>query len=519
MNDRQQQRNQQHRPSVGERLDADGQPGVGTVLGSGAGAAAYRNAMNRATEAVLAATSDGPYSGATYDELVAELDVDPLPETGDGLDNAIDWVRDHVLANSVVPSDPTCVAHLQCPAAIPGLAAEVMLSALNQSMDSWDQSPAATVIEEATVEELCDLFGYDAAADGVFTSGGTQSNLLGLLLARDRYVAETFDRRVQDEGLPSEADDLRILCSDAGHFTADQSAAVLGLGEDAVVSVATDDRYRMDPDALDAELDRLDAAGKRPFALVATAGTTDFGSVDPLSPLADRAADRDLWLHVDAAYGGALAISDAHRDKLAGIERADSVAVDFHKLLYQPISCGAFLLRDGRHYDLIDRNASYLNPEVDDEAGVSNLVGKSLATTRRFDALKPFVTFRALGREGVAELVDYTLTLAGDVAELIRSDPALELATDPTLNAVVFRYRPLRRHPELETPDWVDAVNRRIRDALLDRGTAVVARTEVDGDAYLKFTLLNPQTTLNDVADVLASVKQYGAAVESEVGE
>jgi L-2,4-diaminobutyrate decarboxylase len=294
---------------------------------------------------------------------------------------------------------------------------------------------------------------------------------------------------------------------------------VLGLGEDAVVSVPTDDAYRMDLEALDAELARLDEEGKRPFALVATAGTTDFGSIDPLSKLADRAAEHDLWFHVDAAYGGVLAVSDQHREKLAGVDRADSVSVDFHKLLYQPISCGAFLLRDERHYDLIDRNASYLNPERDENAGVSNLVGKSLATTRRFDALKPFVTFQTLGREGVAELVDYTLALADDVAELVERDPALELAADPTMNAVVFRYRPLQQHPDVDGGDWTDTVNRRIRDHLLERGMGVVARTEIEGDAYLKFTLLNPQTTVDDVADLLVSIKQYGAAIESEVGQ
>jgi L-2,4-diaminobutyrate decarboxylase len=495
-------------------------PGVGTFLGTGAGSAAYRQAMSTAVDAVLDATAEGPYSGATYDDLADDLAVDPIPETGRALDHVLEWVGDNVLANSVVPSDPTCVAHLQCPPAIPGLAAEAMLTAVNQSMDSWDQSPAATVVEEALVEELCSLFGYDTTlADGVFTSGGTASNLLGLLLARDRYVAETFDRRVQDDGLPPEAADLRVLCSDTGHFTAEQSAAVLGLGEAAVVSVPTDDQYRMDPEALDAELDRLDDEGARPFALVGTAGTTDFGSVDPLPELADRAADHDLWFHVDAAYGGALAVSDTHRERLDGVDRADSVAVDFHKLLYQPISCGAFLLQDGSHYGLVDRNASYLNPERDEDAGIPNLVGKSLATTRRFDALKPFVTFQTLGRDGVAELVDYTLALADDVAALVEHDPALELVTDPPLNAVVFRYRPLRRHPDHETDEWVDTVNRRIRDHLLERGMGVVARTEVDGDAYLKLTLLNPQTTVDDVADLLVSVKQYGAAVESEVHE
>ncbi|WP_101298238.1 pyridoxal phosphate-dependent decarboxylase family protein [Halegenticoccus soli] len=489
--------------------------------------------MDRTVDAVCSsvAGSAAPYSGRTYEELAEELtDVEAIPDRGVGLDAAIDWVAEHVLAHSAIVSDPRCVAHLQCPPLVPGLVAETLLSAANQSLDSWDQSPAATVVEEALVGELCELFGYDGAADGVFTSGGTQSNLMGLLLARDRRVHETWDRWVQDEGLPPEADSLRVLCSEVGHFTAKQAAAQLGLGEDAVVAVPTDDDFRMDPAALDRSIARLREEELRPFALVGTAGTTDFGSVDPLSALADRAEAHDLWFHVDAAYGGALALSDEHRGTLAGIERADSIAVDFHKLFYQPISCGAFLLRDGANYRYIDRNASYLNPEEDETAGVPNLVSKSVQTTRRFDALKPFLTFRALGRDGVAELVEYTLDLADDVAELIDRDPAFELVNEPTLNAVVFRYEPFRSHPELDDGEWADRLNREIRDLLLERGMAVVARTEVErtgrdgdaeveSDACLKFTLLNPQTTVDDVADVLLSVKQYGAAIESEVGE
>nr|WP_129116575.1 aspartate aminotransferase family protein [Halegenticoccus tardaugens] len=487
--------------------------------------------MDRACDAIRRTTvrSDRPYAGGSYDDLSGELsEVDAIPDRGVGLDATIEWVADNVLSNSALVSDPRCVAHLQCPPLVSGLVAEAMLSAANQSLDSWDQSPAATVVEESLVSELCDLFGYGVGADGVFTSGGTQSNLMGLLLARDRHVHETWGRWVQDEGLPPEADSLRVLCSSVGHFTAKQAAAQLGLGEDAVVSVPTDDEFRMDPAALDETVARLRDDGSRPFALVGTAGTTDFGSVDPLSELADRADAHDLWFHVDAAYGGALALSDEHRGVLAGIDRADSIAVDFHKLFYQPISCGAFLLRDGSNYRYVARNAAYLNPESDEEAGVSNLVSKSLQTTRRFDALKPFVTFRALGRKGVAELVEYTLDLADDAADLIDRDPAFELVNEPTLNAVVFRYEPFRSHPDLADDEWADRLNREIRDRLLERGVAIVARTEVARtsrqiadeivtDVCLKFTLLNPQTTIDDVADVLTSVKRYGAAVESEV--
>ncbi|XVH31698.1 pyridoxal phosphate-dependent decarboxylase family protein [Haloferacaceae archaeon DSL9] len=508
-----------NRPALAGETDLDDPTPERWFLGTDAGDATYRTAVAAARDAVLAASGDGPYAGRTYQSLSDAVDsVDPLPEAGAGFDAALEWLADVVLSNAVDVSDPRCVAHLQCPPLITGLAAELLLTAFNQSLDSWDQSPSATPVEESLIDGLAELFGLDAAADGVFTAGGTESNLLGLLLARDRYLDEAFDRRVREDGLPPTAADLRILCSEAGHFTANQAAAVLGLGERAVVTVPTDDARRMDPAALDETLDRLDRDRKRPFAVVATAGTTDFGSIDPLGAIADRAADRDLWLHVDAAYGGALAFCPDRRELLAGIDRADSIGIDFHKLCYQPISCGACLLADGSDYGSIARNAAYLNPEVDESAGVPNLVSKSLATTRRFDALKPFLTFRALGTRGLASLVGRTLTLAADAATLLDDDPSFELAVEPTLNAVVFRYRPSESHPTLDGAAWADRVNREIRDRLLASGQAVVARTEVDDRVHLKLTLLNPKTTLDDVADILADVERHGAAIESEVG-
>jgi L-2,4-diaminobutyrate decarboxylase len=393
---------------------------------------------------------------------------------------------------------------------VPGLAAETAISATNQSLDSWDQSPAATHVERRMVERLCDLFGYGPAADGVFTSGGTQSNFEGLLLARNWFARKQFGRRVKETGLPLRAKSMRILCSDAAHFTAEQAAAHLGLGEDAVVTVPTDDGYRMDPEALDETLADLRERDRDPFALVGTAGTTDFGSIDPLDALADRAEEHDLWFHVDAAYGGALALSPTHREKLSGIERADSLSVDFHKLFYQPISCGAFLVRDGDHFDLIRRSAAYLNPE-DGDLAAPNLVSKSVQTTRRFDALKPYVTFRTLGREGLAELIESTLDLADEVADLLADAPDFEVLNDPTLNAVVFRYRPEDLGDEAD--ERVGQFNAAVREALLRNGDAVVGRTEVDGTTSLKFTLLNPKTTVEDVADVLDAVRNRARTI------
>lgn len=482
-------------------------------LDSEAGTAAYREAMGRATNAVVDsfATAESPYSGGSP-EALSEQFVDPIiPETGTGLGTVIDEVATKILAHSVRTSNSRCAAHLQCPPMIPGLAAEAMLTAANQSLDSFDQAPAATVLEQKVIGALCELFDLPDAADGVFTSGGTQSNFQALLLARDRYCRRQFGRDVQADGLPPAAESLRILCSEEAHFTGKQAAHHLGLGEDAVVAVPTDEERRMDPDALDEILAELDANDAAPFALLGTAGTTDFGSIDPLDALADRAAKHDLWYHVDAAYGGALALTDSG-DLLEGIERAHSVAVDFHKLFYQPISCGAFLLGDGDDFEWMARNAAYLNPEEHDETGVPNLVAKSVQTTRRFDALKPYVAFRAIGREGMAALVEETLDLARDAASLIEEATDFELLHEPTLNAVVFRYRPR----EAMADAAVSRLNANVRERLLRDGRAVVARTEVAGVTSLKFTLLNPTATLDDVAEMLDVIRDCGSAVARE---
>ena len=483
-------------------------------LGSEAGNTAYREAMQRATEAVLDsfATNENPYSGRSPATLADQFEGSVIPENGTDLATTIDEVANHVLAHSVATSNPRCAAHLQCPPIIPSLAAEAMLTATNQSLDSFDQAPAATVLEQQVVDALCELFEFPDSADGVFTSGGTQSNFQALLLARDQYCYRQFGRNVQATGLPSAADSLRVLCSEQAHFTGRQAAHHLGLGEDALVTVPTDHEGRMNPDALDATLADLEAQGREPFALLGTAGTTDFGSIDPLEDLADRAADHDLWFHVDAAYGGALALTDDHDSLLDGIERADSIAVDFHKLFYQPISCGAFLLHDGDDFEWMARNAAYLNPKEHDEADVPNLVSKSVQTTRRFDALKPYITFRSLGRKGLADLVDETLKLADGAASLIDSANDFELLHEPTLNTVVFRYRPR----ESMNDRAVSRLNATIRHQLLHDGRAVIARTDVKGVTSLKFTLLNPRAILDDVAAMLEIIRECGTGVVSE---
>lgn len=492
-------------------------PGRECFLNSSpAGWSAYLQAVTAAREVFYQhyATLSRPFSGIQVGQLKALLEEIPVcPEEGRPIEEVLRETGEKIVRHSVVVHHPACSAHLHCPPLTAALAAEQLTSAMNQSMDSWDQSPAATMLEEKMIGWLCSRFFDSTAGDGIFTSGGTQSNYMGLLLARDFYLRERMNWDAKRKGLPAHASRMRILCSKAAHFTVKQAAALLGLGEEAVILIDTDKRYQMDLLDLDKELYQLKSVGYLPFAIVATAGTTDFGSIDPLGEIVRRAEAEKIWLHVDAAYGGALLMSDRYKHQLAGIEKADSVVVDFHKLFYQPISCGAFLLRNKEHFELIRRHADYLNSEEDEWLGIPHLVGKSVQTTRRFDALKLFVSLQATGRIRFAEMIEHTLEIAQEAAQLIRRDEHFQLINDPpALNAVVFRYRPTMRKVES------DQLNRNIRDVLFHQGKAVIAQTRVDGMTCLKLTLLNPLLTSEELVNLLQAVKQTGLKLEMERG-
>jgi L-2,4-diaminobutyrate decarboxylase len=240
------------------------------------------------------------------------------------------------------------------------------------------------------------------------------------------------------------------------------------------------------------------------MAIVATAGTTDFGSIDPLREIASLARQVDIWLHVDAAYGGALLFSPQHREKLAGIEAADSIAIDFHKLFWQPIPCSAFLLNDARHFDAIKLYADYLNPEFHEEKGIPNLVTTSLLTSRRFDALKLWISLQSLGREKLAAMIDRTIALADYAAKLIPSHDDLELICEPQLSTVVFRYIAAKEESNR------DRINLELRENLFHHGAAVVGHTRVRGRQCLKFTCMNPATSEADLEGLIALIRSEG---------
>ncbi|MBM0225123.1 aspartate aminotransferase family protein [Micromonospora sp. ATA51] len=440
------------------------------------------------------ATVDRPCTGVTPQHLaprVRGIDLDrPLGDTG----AALDELHDVYLRDAVFFHHSRYLAHLNCPVVIPALLGEAVLSAVNSSMDTWDQSAGATLIERRLIDWTAERIGLGPAADGVFTSGGTQSNLQALLLAREEAWARAGARPSRPELLSR----LRLITSAAGHFSVQKAAKLLGLDADAVLTVGTDTDRRMRADELAREIDCCRRDGLRVMAVVATAGTTDFGTIDPLPRIADICAAAGVWLHVDAAYGCGLLVSPTRRNLLDGIERADSVTVDYHKSFFQPVSSSAVLVRDRRVLRHVTWHADYLNPARAVEQHIPNQVDKSIQTTRRFDALKLWLTLRVMGPDAVGALFDEVVDRAADAWRLLTGDPRFEVVTRSPLSTVVFRWRPAGVAPHL-----VDDANLYAREALAASGAALVAGTRVDGAHHLKLTLLNPETTVADLAHVL----------------
>jgi len=473
------------------------------LAGSAQSIEAYQQAIAQSSAAVVQWLQQPEmYQGKTVAELRERIALDFNP---DGLGNqaAIERAIEYFLKDSLSVHHPQCVAHLHCPSLVVSQAAEVLINATNQSMDSWDQSPSATIIEVKLIEWLRAQVGYAAGDAGVFTSGGTQSNLMGLMLARDAFFARQ-GHSVQQDGITGDLRKMKVFCSENAHFSVQKNMALLGHGYQSVVQVKSDDFARMDVNDLQAKLAQAEANGEQVLAIVATAGTTDAGAIDPLREIAAIAAERNIWVHVDAAWGGALLLSEKYRHYLDGLDMVDSVTLDFHKQYFQTISCGAFLLKDARHYELMRYQAAYLNSEFDEEAGVPNLVSKSLQTTRRFDALKLWMGLEALGQKQYAAIIDHGVTLAQEVAQYVEATPRLELVMQPQLASVLFRYRP----QQLTDIAQIALFNQRIGDVLLESGRANVGVTENQGVTCLKLTLLNPTVTLDDIKLLLALVEK-----------
>lgn len=468
----------------------------------------YANAIKLAQERISGFLRNNrrPFSGIKPEEIrrkVESIDFEiPLGDYERLLNEIDELYVEHATAYHL----PQYIAHLNCPVVIPALAAEVLISAINSSQDTYDQSAGGTFMERKLIDWTAQQIGFSAdSGDGIFTAGGSQSNLMGLLLARDYFALEYLNWNIKMDGCPPVASKFRIFVSEKAHFSNQKNASILGLGEQAIVPVETDSRYRMDAQKLEEAIVREKEKGNIPIAITATAGTTDFGNVDPLGAIAAIAQRHRLWLHVDAAYGCGLLLTAKYRHLLEGIERADSVTIDYHKSFFQPISSSAFIVRNKLHLNIIKHHADYLNPKEQNYDELPAQINKSIVqSTRRFDALKLWCTLRYLGKEKLGQYTDKIIDTAEKVADYIDADHDFELLCHSDMGVLVFRYVPA----DVEADHC--KLNQFIKENLFFSGEVLLASTKVKGQFYLKFTIFNPLTNLEDVQEMLTLIKQKG---------
>jgi glutamate/tyrosine decarboxylase-like PLP-dependent enzyme len=395
---------------------------------------------------------------------------------------------------------------------------ELLAQMANQGVDVWHAGPVAAFVEEEVVRWLCDMVGYGAGSFGLLTSGGVMANFMAMALARDIHLGRLLGAGHPPRGALLE--NVRVYTSDQTHFSIARSLDELGFPPETLEVVPSDDRFRLRGERVAAAVVRDRAAGLTPFAIAAVAGSTNTGSVDAVGELADVAADEDLWLHVDAAYGGAARLSkrDAHR--VPDLELADSVTVDPHKWFFQAYDIGGLVIRDGRHLGVTfgGRSPEYYRggetpgsdaPDADgDGTGEQlNFYKLSFEGTRRWRALKLWMSWKHLGTDGFGRLIEANDDLAAHLARRCAEAADFEAIPDePELSVVCFRHLApgLDGHP-------LDAHQDALQAALERSGDGWLTTTRLRGATWLRAGIVNYLSTEDDIDQLLDTLRSLAA--------
>jgi glutamate/tyrosine decarboxylase-like PLP-dependent enzyme len=381
---------------------------------------------------------------------------------------------------------------------VEGMLSELLAAGLNANLGGRDQMPLA--VEAQIVQWMRELFGFPGSANGLFVTGSSMANLIGVLVARTKSLG----RGVREQGLRQQADSLSAYAAVSAHSCVSKAMDMSGLGTSALRLVAVDDADRMDVQALSRMIAADRAAGLKPFLVVGTAGTVNTGSIDDLSAIADVARKEQLWFHVDGALGGLGMMSPDIRPRMQGIERADSIALDFHKWGQVPYDAGFFLARDGAdQLETFASPAAYLARHPRGLAAGSPWpcdLGPDLS--RGFRALKTWFTIVSQGSERLGAAMSHSCTLAQYMKERIEACPELELMAPVALNIVCFRFR---------CPDaTVDAVNGEIVADLHESGIAAPSVTTVRDRTAIRAAIVNHRIAAADIDALLDAVLAFG---------
>ena len=449
-----------------------------------------------------------PIVTPTTSEALRHALEEPLPLEGTGFETLLQTVSDPIAAFTRHNAHPRAFGYVSSPGSPAAAMAGMLAATMAANLTCWRSAPAPTELEHVVMNWLKEMLGYPREAGGLLVSGGSMANFAGLAAARSACVPEVIRR-----GVGSAAQPLCAYVSSEGHFSVAKAAGMLGIGEDYVRAVRVDGAFHIDL----ADLERLvaadRAAGYRPFCVIANGGTTATGAFDPIGALADFAETQNLWLHVDASYGGFAALAPSARHFFREIARADSIALDPHKWLYLPVGCGAVIYRNPAvARTAFAHDVEYTRPiglEFD-EAFAFWDYGPELS--RPFRALEIWMVLKMAGAVRIGSAIDENLACARYFADLIQHSPDFELLAPVELSVVCFQYVP----PGFTgSPADLDVLNERILIALQRAGRSYLSNARIHGRFALRGCVLNYRTTKRDMDELLADVRYAAGAVLS----
>lgn len=431
--------------------------------------------------------SDQPVSHPIKSQSLKRLKARDIPADGRDIKDIYREMLDDVFSSAILLQHPRSFSCIPSTASLLSWMGDIMTNAYNPHASCQINAPAADLIEKKLIRWMCGLAGYPKTAGGLFVSGGSMANLTALTAARDdRLSYEDRDRAV-------------IYVSDQTHSSVAKGLHILGFRRDQIRIVATDALFRMDIAALHAAISQDLAARKKPFAVVASAGTTNTGSIDPLVEIGALCRSYDMWMHVDGAFGASALLSEEGRKKLSGIEFSDSLSWDAHKWMLQTYGCSAVLVRN--QSALVHSFAAHPEYLKDAESSADGVefwdLGPEL--TRPARSLKLWITLQALGSRAMGQVIDHGCAMAELAERLLRKSPNWEIVSPAQLGIVNFRYV-----PDPTTPNSIlDRINQAISREITESGFAQVFTTELRGNKVLRLCAIHPETTEQDICETI----------------
>ena len=468
--------------------------------------------MEAATQVIELATEyfeatrrgEGSVSSGTPPNVRDAPFDEPMPENGRPLAEIVARVRAEIMTNANRLAHPMYMGHQVSFPLSTAVWTDAVISALNQSVAVEEMSPTLTALEHRVVRWMGDAVGFPAGSGGTFTSGGTEATFTALLAARAALLPDSWMNGVPD---PKPV----VMCGEHTHYAVTRAVGELGLGmRNAVIIPSTD--YRLDTASLERELDRHHSEGIPVMAVVATAGHTATGAFDDIERIAALTEARGIWLHIDGAHGATAVLSDRHRYRVRGIDRAASIAWDPHKMMLLPLPAGMLLVRDETDLQAaFAQRAPYLFHDGAPAARVRDQGVRSFQCSRRADVLKLWVVLQRLGRKGIAALHDHLCDLAVQVREELTKHSEFVVLHEPESNILCFRYvGDGRLHADL-----LDVVNREIREQYNRSGKGWITATLLGGRRVLRVTMMNPRSTRAHIGEMVAGLLDVGAQLSS----